>query len=252
MRVALGCGSSLLLPYRRECSTLPIMADVTRDARPAGDNAAPAATRQPDSKPADKRKIADRPHPITVAMGLLSPSLALVSLGVSMYVFHDSQRSTRIAQRAYLSSHFEHGQFTIAPTLKSTERPFDITASASIRNVGNTPAYIESIKKELFLIDGDDLGHPIGEKSETSPNYEALQKGDSLEIGFDNKIETKQVPRDPSVVYRLKVKWTDVFGEVQDTTVFCGVMVMDWPAPDRQDLVAAPCMKGTTFTFDHK
>jgi hypothetical protein len=122
---------------------------------------------------------------------VLSPSLALVFLGVSMYVFHDSQRSTRIAQRAYLSSNFEHGRLTVAPALKPTEQPFDITVSASIKNVGNTPAYIESIKKEMFLVDGHKLDRPVGGKSEISPNYEALQKGDSLEVGFNDVIDAK-------------------------------------------------------------
>ena len=230
------------------------MQDVDQKASPEGGDGGnlPAREQEPEGKSAvNNQKTADRPHPLTILIGLLSPSLALVSLGISMYVFHDSRQSTRIAQRAYLSSHFEHGRLADAPALKSTEQPFNIAVDASIRNLGNTPAYIQSIEKEMFLIDGDDLAHQIGGKTESSPNYGALQKGDSVEVGFDNLFDAKQVPRDPSVVYRLKVKWADVFGEA-DTTIFCGVMGMDWPVPARQDLVAFPCMKGMTFTFTHK
>ncbi|MGB6742529.1 MAG: hypothetical protein WBE38_02645 [Terracidiphilus sp.] len=193
------------------------------------------------------QKTADRPHRITILLGLLSPVLALLSLGVSFYVFHDSQRSMKVAQRAYPSFHFDSA--TISP-IKDDPNGFTVDASASLRNIGNTPLYIDSIKTALYAIEADNIWDHISESSTVSPNYDALgPKGDPLVLPYDAKFSHKDFDGDRSVVYRIDVRWHDAFDEPQGPSVFCVMMSnVDLPVQERRVLLAQPCIKGMTFS----
>lgn len=49
------------------------------------------------------RKVADRPHWLTVIIGLVSPALALVAIGISLNSLAVSERNMKVGQRAYLT-----------------------------------------------------------------------------------------------------------------------------------------------------
>jgi hypothetical protein len=166
------------------------MAGTIADSSNAPDDPAIQSAGEPinSGTETEKPKTADRPHGITIALGLLSPALALVSLGVSMWVFHDSQRSTRIAQRAYLGFRFEAAQLTAKKGVDNVL----VKASVSIKDIGNTPAYIRSVQKELYLINADDLSHRVGGATETTPNFDALQKDGSVDVGFSAPLKRQR------------------------------------------------------------
>ena len=194
-----------------------------------------------------RKKTADRPHRITILLGLLSPVLALLSLGVSFYVFHDSQRSMKVAQRAYPTFHFDSA--TVSPTNDDPNR-FTVEVSASLRNIGNTPLYIDSIRRALYAIEADDIWDHIGESSTISPNYDSLgPKDDPLVLSYDAKFKKKDFDGDRSVVYRIEVRWHDALNEPQGPSVFCVMMSnIDLPIQEQRVLSAESCIKGMTLS----
>jgi hypothetical protein len=122
-------------------------------------------------------QFADAPHPIAIALGLLSPALALVAVYISWSSFSFSQASLEIGQRAYLSvrvSSFSLVQQFVAPELpwntleelkavlafRAEERvistrmscPLELTLGVSLTNSGNTPATVEDATATIELI----------------------------------------------------------------------------------------------------
>ena len=197
-------------------------------------------------------KTADRPHNITITLGLLSPLLALISVGVSLYVFRDSQRSMRVAQRAYLGFHFESAE--VAPETvgnMSGAQRFRVKAKVSVRDIGNTPAYIDLVKQELYAIEGDDMWDHIGGSNQVSPNFDALSpRGDPLSVEFNSAFTDQDFRGDRSVVYRAEIQWHDAFGEVQTPTVFCAIL-RDFASPirEKRPLTAETCIRGMTVSI---
>jgi hypothetical protein len=102
-------------------------------------------TDSPAAQPNVAQQSAGRPHLITIALGLVSPAIALVALFISFKSIRIAVDSQKIAQRAYvtadLSAHEE--QFLLKGQSK-TERPFLRIwhVSVDLRNTGNTPATI--------------------------------------------------------------------------------------------------------------
>src|SRR5690348_11857036 len=92
---------------------------------------------EPPPQPTSIRpRTADRPHCITIALGLLSPLLALIPLGVSVYVFRDSQQAMRVGQRAYLGFHFESASVAPDHVEQATEqKTFRVEASVSVKDI---------------------------------------------------------------------------------------------------------------------
>jgi hypothetical protein len=154
----------------------------------------------------------------------------------------------KVAQRAYPSFHFDSA--TVIPVPRNPNE-FTVAASASLRNIGNTPLYIESIKQALYAINADNVWEHINETSTISPNYDALgPKSDSLVLPFDAKFKHKDFEGDRSVVYRIELQWHDAFDESQGPSVFCVMMSnVDLPIQERRALSAQPCIKGMTFSI---
>jgi hypothetical protein len=98
-------------------------------------------TPQPLPKPLEKR--ADRPHPITIALGMVSPTVAIVALLLSFKSLEMSRRSLdlnaesqRIAQRAYLGARLD-----IQPKLMvHDEEQWGL--NIELNNTGNTPSAV--------------------------------------------------------------------------------------------------------------
>jgi len=97
-----------------------------------------------------------KPHPITIMIGLLSPILSLVALGLSLQGLKVSQRAainneaaTRLSQRAYLS--IEHGTIELKIMPRAGKVFWDkslilVTVTLRVSNTGNTPGQVKNIK----------------------------------------------------------------------------------------------------------
>jgi hypothetical protein len=104
-----------------------------------------------------KPKTADRPHPITICLGLLSPALALIALWFSWQSLKTSNRSLEIGQRAYVS--LQDGKLAFhkevegpPPQPSSTLTPGQphpyvvMLGTVTLVNTGNTPAQFVSFR----------------------------------------------------------------------------------------------------------
>jgi hypothetical protein len=110
----------------------------------------------PDSNQG-KPKTADRPHWITICLGLLSPALALIALWFSLQSLKISDRSLVIGQQAYVS--LQNGSLSFSkeiegptPQPSSTLTPGQphpyvaMLGTVTLVNTGNTPAQFVSFK----------------------------------------------------------------------------------------------------------
>ena len=91
-------------------------------------------------------KTADRPHVITVLLGLLSPSLAIVALYVS-------QQAMKVGQRAYLS--IEEPMATVDRIANSDY--YRVIFDFDICNQGNTPGTIRRVHYRFEADEGKNL-----------------------------------------------------------------------------------------------
>jgi hypothetical protein len=86
------------------------------------------------------RKTADRPHRLTIGLGLLSPLLAIAAVGVSYLGLRTSENAMKTGQRAYLAFALE--SVTTSQNLQSDS--IAVSLGLKIKNPGNTPAFIDS------------------------------------------------------------------------------------------------------------
>ncbi len=84
--------------------------------------------------------VADRPHRLTLLIGIMSPSLALVALIVSLVSVNIAQTSMQIGQRAYLTYEFRMDEYKDEP-LRPMDEQVTLQGEVEIKNLGNTPAY---------------------------------------------------------------------------------------------------------------
>lgn len=117
------------------------------------DSASPVATvpepdreggGEPPNNPRTLGKSADRPHWITIALGFLSPAIALVALFISFKSLDLGIAAQKIAQRAYvagdLSAEEEEFRLQELKNLPPYLRIWHV--SVNMNNAGNTPATI--------------------------------------------------------------------------------------------------------------
>src|SRR5688572_14683964 len=103
--------------------------------------------------------VAPRPHRTTVILGLLSPTLALVALGVSLYSLYASSEATRRGQQAYIGAtpaRFQFHEEAVGP--QGEQAIVYLDATFALQNAGNTPATLFSTTVEWSL---DDIAHLI-------------------------------------------------------------------------------------------
>lgn len=106
------------------------------------------------------KKGADRPHWITVTLGLFAPAIGLAALLISFQSFRVSnqaldvsQQSLRVGQRAYLSVR----SVDVTSASRNTNSEADI--HIVLNNSGNTPAYIRTGALELLACNVSDFQH---------------------------------------------------------------------------------------------
>jgi hypothetical protein len=136
--------------------------------------------------------------------------------------------------------------------MQATDDPMKYTVSATVtlKNLGNTPAYIEQVRKELYLANGDNTSTPIGNpNTETSPNYDPLgSKEDALPLPYDGEFKASDFVGDRSVIYRLEVIWHDAFGEAQKPAMFCQMLLTREHPDSGGPIETTACPKGMTFS----
>ena len=105
-------------------------------------------------------KVADRPHPLAIALALATPCIALAAFAMTIQSYRISREALRLSneslslvQRAYLNVADAKFSFTDAEPLY-TETPHVLGLSFNIENVGNTPAVIKSLALTLSLPKG--------------------------------------------------------------------------------------------------
>lgn len=107
-------------------------------------------------------KLADRPHPVAVALGLVSPTLALVALMVSFFSYQASQtgvrlseQSLRVANRAYLTVRRTGGNIDVDRNTAKFPGGDHFPNSArlyieyDVENVGRTPGRLSRLDVRL-------------------------------------------------------------------------------------------------------
>jgi hypothetical protein len=96
-----------------------------------------------DSSP--EKRTADRPHKITIVIGVLSPLLAIAAVTISLQGVKTSRTAMEVGQRAYLS--ISDGRLSVSGD--------QAHYSYVLHNLGNTPAESVSVK---YMHTGKDIG----------------------------------------------------------------------------------------------
>ena len=89
------------------------------------------------------RKTADRPHALSLLLGLISPLLAIVALFISLQSLKTSETSLKVGQRAYLA--VQNGELWVS-RVAGTPAEVGIYLRCEVHNLGNTPGSIKDQK----------------------------------------------------------------------------------------------------------
>lgn len=184
----------------------------------------------------------DKPHRITIALGLLSPALALAAFGLAWNNRQLSIQSMEISQRAYLTA--ENGSWELlSGQFGDLERWFVSSSIAfDVKNSGDTPATLVSAEVELHKPEG--WAKPIrdSEIGTYAPENGAIDR-ETIEVGQHvaarssipvkirlhqafhvtkdafEKFNTAAMPGTPSnqryfLCMTIRIKYRDVFGKL--------------------------------------
>ena len=146
---------------------------------------------------------------------------------------------------------FESAQVALDTSEKSSSpKKYRVEAAILVKDIGDTPAYIDAVKKELYAIEADNKWNQIGGSTQESPNFDALgPKGEPLLLDFYSVFNEQDLEGDRSIVYRVEIRWHDAFNEAQPATVFCGILTdVSLPISTTRKLSVAPCIKGMSIT----
>ena len=124
------------------------------------ENVAPDAKNQPDvptqtrvaEAPIQRNapaKVADRPHWITIALGLLSPLVAVVAVWIASQSLKTNQQSMKVGQRAYLTRLSRGGGATLPELMKAFK-----WQAHSVRGFISVLASKHGFKTESSKVDG--------------------------------------------------------------------------------------------------
>ena len=128
-------------------------------------------------------KTADRPHWITIIIGVLSPTLAVVALAISLRSLNISEQSMKIGQRAYVA--ISNGELRV--TRLGMPGPPEISAEIKVvvKNLGNTPAHFSDVKIEYVFPKGWNLPSPERRPNHSVPD-DITQKGEAAWTYIDD------------------------------------------------------------------
>jgi hypothetical protein len=121
-------------------------------------------------------KIADRPHWITIGIGVLSPLLAVVAVFISYKALGTSDKTLKVANRAYVALVGGTMVFSDFGTVVNEDKGIStgylvvrLDLSASIQNAGNSPAEAGTFRPKYRLPPGWSEA-PAWLKKRLSPN----------------------------------------------------------------------------------
>ena len=174
----------------------------------------------------DRTKTADRPHWVTIAIGVLSPSLAVIAVGISIISLNVSQRAFQVGQRAYVTvSPVEITELDPQASIPESEltKRFPISVpfvvKYQIKNLGNTPAFdaVLSFKQggDAFFI-AIENGQPlnIGPKETSSRYLTVAQHWRSADDAYNHYICYQCY-----MPYEAHISYRDVFGTTYNEAV---------------------------------
>lgn len=153
-------------------------------------------------------KTADRPHPITILLGVLSPMLAIVALFISFDALKTSRSAMEIGQRAYLTPVIT--RLYPKPNPNFQEGGIELLeVGLTIQNVGNTPAFLLAAKHFLEKSDSNptqENGDSLSGLGTIAPRQELVAHPASLSL-----LKWRDGSLDSWVYYFLVIDWEDVF-----------------------------------------
>jgi hypothetical protein len=173
---------------------------------------------KPKTPPDPPAVAGNRPHNISIVLGLLTLFFAVIALVLNYKSLQTSQSSLKIGQRGYLA--FAVTSFTV--TQEGSPQELTARATMKIRNVGNTPAYLDTGQSHINSVNirtnqsstrgGGSLLPPglvVPPKDEV-PGLDAF-------VSFADP-EEATCPNSPNskcyfVRFTGDISWHDVFGE---------------------------------------
>ena len=183
------------------------------DHKPPDVQPQPKPTEPCPAKSTASQRVADRPHWITILLGIFSPSIAFVALFVAWGSWETSQRSMKVGQRAYL-------QYQVSVTNGSqvleglrTDKDFFLNYQLTVTNVGNTPA--DSIVPKINVVPDPDRSPVMitfpTEAFEPGQKESRVLSGQALFKHFRN---VRGLPGFSSG-FTGQIEYGDVFGDSQ-------------------------------------
>ena len=161
---------------------------------------------------------ADKPHRWTIAIGLLAPTIAIVAVSVSYLALQTSQTSMKVGQRAYLGFDLES---MTAENATGPAGPYVLAKSRlKVKNLGNTPAYLNEIVQRVNIVDTHDPDRLIGGTAQTRWNVDSLAPKNDVTVNYEGICLPDQFRIDRVVEYSGEVRWHDVFNQ-QHTDDWC-------------------------------
>lgn len=180
----------------------------------------PSAQKEQPSPPrgTTSEGLADKPHPITVRLGLVSPAIAVVALIVAFLSLWTSQRSMKVGQRAYLTYQVSVSNGSqVVDDLKS-DKDFFLNYQVTVTNMGNTPA--DSIYPKIEVVPDPDrtpimITFPSQQPFDLGPKESRVLTGQAL---FKHLHNVRGLPGF-STGFKGQIEYEDVFGDSQNKQV---------------------------------
>jgi len=177
------------------------------------------------------KKVADRPHWITILIGIFSPSIALVAVGIAVQSLRTSQQSMKVGQRAYLNYQVAvNNGSEIVEKLRS-DKDFFLNYQVTVTNLGNTPA--DSIYPKLNVVPDPDrtpvmVNFPALLSFELGPKESRVLSGQAL---FKHIHNVRHIPGF-TTGFVGQIEYMDVFGDLQVKPVCYSFQVSGGSASD--------------------
>jgi len=187
-------------------------------------------------------KTADRPHWITILLGLTSPLLACVAVVISIRSVRTAQQAMRIGQRAYLKCQIQTSREENPAELKNRPDLISLKTVITVKNLGNTPAYVDSAKTVFGLFNVSKTGtvEQGGEHSIVPWQSTAIGPKDEIQpyvtAGPVPKLDQGGSGRPGAALGAGELHWHDVFGD-EHVETWCEIVqfepFMTNPCPPR-------------------
>lgn len=180
-------------------------------------------------------ETAPRPHRLTIYLSLLSPILAVVATIVSIMALRSTQESAQISQRAYLGFTLERATIERLTT-PSGVRNLKFLTDVQVKNLGNTPAYVDKADESYLVRSG------ARSQTRTFPRLvpDIAPRDSFRQSGFNIMEENDLSPESGTtfVRYLLRIDWHDVF-RGRHKEQWC--IWLSWDKGDTDKITTKPC-----------